>query len=421
MESRRDLIKKRLRGPCLDAEEVEAAKLFWIGLSLDEQLAVLRFDDATLVHRLQAVWQHLSVSDLTCFLIGVQGEDENMRYKNMNMFALDGARGNDGSLQEAVFLVQRAFLRKVDLFDLLENKLGSSFLQGRKVMKRQEWPSLFERTPHSWAEFASQIFRLLEVALRQAQLDAPDPALALEDEEDDEALSSSPSGKSKSAKNSKRRERQKRTKRAQQVDGQDTETCPVCEGSRQLLGDPCPLCGEDVDELEAEADQGMHMSSVPSDVVGDARFSQGIDLRNASEGEIQKESIAEAETREGSLTTSPQKDSSLDSTPVASDNESEAKAIGVELFSGSDPENNSEWSTVRKVRSTKVLESNPVHEAAAKKQQQVQEVQELNGALAPHLEAFVPDGYHIIVRNTFFDVQSSTEFTGCSRRRSLSL
>lgn len=140
----RDKAKLKIRrsGACravVSADvDAEALKRRWESLRLDEKLAILNFEDPSLVRRLCNVWQTLCCSDFTCYMLGIDGQDRRREKDGMDMFAtwfqLEGVIGKGGVLGEAVFSAKHGFVAKVDFFEFLERWLESAFLDGRPAL-----------------------------------------------------------------------------------------------------------------------------------------------------------------------------------------------------------------------------------------------------------------------------------------------
>jgi hypothetical protein len=147
------------------------------------------------------------------------------------MFSVEGiVAEDDGDLRDAAFYAKREFVEDHDLFEFLECRLGSPILSGRPLLQRGDWPSIFEVTPNSWADFMAQILRLIELAVVEAFQVA------------------SSAGTLQQSRCGKRRGRKKKAVLKASL-------CPVCDSTGVLLGDPCPLCIDDDDEDELVAQE----------------------------------------------------------------------------------------------------------------------------------------------------------------------
>jgi len=121
---------------------------------------------------------------------------------------------------------------------------GSPLFVGRPLLHRREWPSLFLGSLNSWSDLVRQVFKLVELALYEAERSsrvsrhetAPDTVAP-----------------SKASLCSKRKAREKARKKRSAL-------CPVCDGTRVLLDDPCPLCVDD-SAAEDAPDVGVDMGN----------------------------------------------------------------------------------------------------------------------------------------------------------------
>lgn len=250
-------LRASLCGMSLEEAGVQAVRRHWASLSLEEKLLIFRFEDPLLIRRLQSIWHDLVVSDLTCLMCGL-GDLEGERC--MQMFAIEGCVGKDGWLQEGVLFVRAGLAGRSDLFELLEQELGSAFLQGRPYWQHpRDWPEkLFREAPHSWSEFRCQILKLLELAIAHAEEEsAMGRGHLLAERTSVEAMAMTVKGIPSSA-SSKRRARKKRNLALHKgsVD-RVSVTCPVCDGTGMLLADPCPLCADEDADGEEEPEQSL--------------------------------------------------------------------------------------------------------------------------------------------------------------------
>lgn len=263
----------------LSSAAVLAVKSHWGALTLEQKLAVLRFEDPALTQRLCIVWQELRISDMTCFLCGICETDSIFRKVGVDMFAIEGIVDDDENLREAVFFAKRQFAQRDDIFEFIEGWLGSPPLVGRPFLHPRDWVQLFRASPNSWSDFMIQILMLMELAIVHAQEASVRPASSMrlnspleaqevvascvgEKEGHLDATSCSLAGPSRCAK---RRSRKKRTARTHSLVLLDKssdveELCPVCEGSRQLFSEPCPLC---VDDVADEPDDLVYKEGCP--------------------------------------------------------------------------------------------------------------------------------------------------------------
>jgi len=231
----KDKAQLRIRqGTGLARVDGDAVQRFWLRLSLQEKRDILRFEDPELVERLFSIWQALCISDMTCYVVGIGSQDCDSKKAGNEFFAIEGFISQSAVLHEAAFYAKLALVDKPDFFEILEEWLGSPPWVGRTVLHRRDWPSLFKASMNSWSEFVRQIFKLIESALYHAeQVDRIKPA----------ANASSPDKVTSPSKCSKRKARKKSCNLKLKI-------CPVCDGTRVLLGDPCPLCVDISDDDE---------------------------------------------------------------------------------------------------------------------------------------------------------------------------
>lgn len=191
----------RHRQAALAKVETEAVKEYWQSLELEERLSLLRFEDPALLDRLFTIQEALHFCDFKCYyLCGLRGQDAVRQKVGLDAFDVE-AEVVGGGVRPMAFFAKRSFVARDDLFELLERQLGPSPLEGL-APARGEWASLFDATPNTWAGFMRQVLRLVGLAILRAQQSA--------------------------------------------AKGGQEDTCQVCEGTRLLLGDPCPLCGEEL-------------------------------------------------------------------------------------------------------------------------------------------------------------------------------
>lgn len=227
----KDRARGRLRhGAARPAADADAVQRYWSQLPVDERQAVLCFEDVALVDRLFNIWQTLCISDMTCYVVGVRGQQLASKAIGNEFFAIEGFVSHSGeALLEAAFYAKPALVQKPDFFEIIEQQLGSPFLVGRPLLHRCEWPSLFLGSLNSWSDLVRQVFKLIEMALYEAEQSS---RLKRREAVPDTCIPS------KASLCSKRRAREKARKKRSAL-------CPVCDGTRSLLDDPCPLCVED--------------------------------------------------------------------------------------------------------------------------------------------------------------------------------
>mmetsp|Transcript_106101 Transcript_106101/g.300188 ORF Transcript_106101/g.300188 Transcript_106101/m.300188 type:complete len:591 (+) Transcript_106101:58-1830(+) len=158
--------------PYASVVDVEAAKCFWGGLTVDEKLSILHFEDPVIVSRVFSAQQELSRSDMLCYQLGLRGQDAVRARVGMDQFKLECEELRAGSMNPVAFYAKREFAERDDLFEHIEHRLGDAFLRKRPPLHRRDWPSTLEPTASSWTDFMGQILRLVGLAILQAQSDA---------------------------------------------------------------------------------------------------------------------------------------------------------------------------------------------------------------------------------------------------------
>jgi len=188
---------------------VDAVKAFWGLLDAADKLRVLTFDDQELVERVTSIQKDLSNSDMICYSLGIRGQDNVREEVGMNLFALEC---DSKSLEPVAFFAKLEFVEKADFFEHIELRLGRSFLKGRPMLPRRDWPSIFEPRANSWRSFMSQVLELVELAILQAQQDAlsVETPKATEETDIDAVLAELLEGEEKSPSTRKKKKRSKR-------------------------------------------------------------------------------------------------------------------------------------------------------------------------------------------------------------------
>jgi len=173
----RAALKRALPAESVDAQ---AVKRYWFSLTPDERADLLHFDDAPLAQKLHGHMTSLCRSELWCrrnLMGGIisrgGNEDEPERLKG---FAFECPAETDcvGRRQEPIgFAVLPDLAAREDLFEELERRLGSAFLSGRPVLRRNDWVTIAQETPAAWPDLQQQAFKLIELAIFQSHQDAP--------------------------------------------------------------------------------------------------------------------------------------------------------------------------------------------------------------------------------------------------------
>jgi hypothetical protein len=246
--------RQRIKGASGTSVDAEAVHCYWQSLSIEDRKELLRFGDPALVERLFAIWQQLCVSDMACYVCGILSADARSKKFGNDMFAIEGYINSVGDLHDAAFYARPAFVETMDVFQVMEEWLGSPFLEGRSKLPRQEWPTLFKISPNSWSDCVRSIFHLVELALWNAEA------------EDRQARSRicTIAASEQQSQSAKRRSRKKRINLKLRAESQkvDEDVCPVCDGERVLLGDPCPLCGESSDDDDDDENEDVHPTAI---------------------------------------------------------------------------------------------------------------------------------------------------------------
>merc|ERR1712066_587822 len=202
---------------------------------------------------------------MTCYVCGIPSADARSKKFGNDMFAIEGYINSVGDLHDAAFYARPAFVETMDVFQVMEEWLGSPFLEGRFKLPRHEWPTLFKISPNSWSDCVRRIFHLVELALWNAEA------------EDRQARSirCTTAVSEQQSQSAKRRARKKRINVKLRTESLkvDEDVCPVCDGKRFLLGDPCPLCEESSGDENEDA-HCMAIDELPSDGKGTANFSK---------------------------------------------------------------------------------------------------------------------------------------------------
>jgi len=159
--------------------DADAVRRWWLLLPSGERSRRLHFHDSLLVQRLYCGSSILCYSGLKCHMMGVHGHDDERKSSGADAFAMECKIGSDGELRPMAFFAKPTFVERADLFEHLESKLGSSFLHGRPVLKPQEWPALLIPAPNSWVEYVQRVFRIVELAIYDAHLEAVSSAAAV--------------------------------------------------------------------------------------------------------------------------------------------------------------------------------------------------------------------------------------------------
>eukprot|EP00931_Biecheleriopsis_adriatica_P090634 TRINITY_DN64592_c0_g1_i1.p1 TRINITY_DN64592_c0_g1~~TRINITY_DN64592_c0_g1_i1.p1 ORF type:complete len:386 (-),score=96.20 TRINITY_DN64592_c0_g1_i1:19-1119(-) len=192
VDALRRVVKHRLAlRRALPAEEVdaEAAKRFWLSISPTVRLEILRFTDSSLVQKIHASMIKLLKMEMWNQMNGITDEEQEPMDRLAGFeFEAPAERDCMGSLQAPIAIMATpGFVQGDGLLKDLELRLGSTLLEGRPALQKEDWSTVFDTEPRSWTELQGQIFRLIELAIVHAERD-PYYQLLLEEEVKAEAL-----------------------------------------------------------------------------------------------------------------------------------------------------------------------------------------------------------------------------------------
>jgi hypothetical protein len=194
-------------------------KGYWSGLTRDEKLCVLHFDDPELVDRVYCAQRELSAADLRCYNLGFRGQDAVRDKVGMDQFALEC---DPSSLSPVAFYAKQKLVDRKNFFEYVERFLGGEFLKTRPEKDRTEWAELLVPFASSWQDFMTQIMVLVELAILQAYRNAMN--MKPEEDDDDIVVQVPPELTEKAQTlSAKRRARKKRNLLEQMVSAEITE------------------------------------------------------------------------------------------------------------------------------------------------------------------------------------------------------
>lgn len=199
-----------LSGLPLEKGDLEAARRHWEGLSVEARVAALHFEDEPLVQRLHSARQALLDADLLCFACGMRGQDDTRRQAGVDEFAIECCQTEAGDLRPAALFAKQSFAERGDVFELLERRFDSPFLEGRPALQRRDWASLLGQGANTWSDLMWQILRLVELSIFHVYHDAQKAAAELEVAEVAAALVSCPTVAVPETQSQKRRQRKKK-------------------------------------------------------------------------------------------------------------------------------------------------------------------------------------------------------------------
>jgi hypothetical protein len=104
-------------------------------------------------------------------MAGLGALNDERRRVGIDEFAMECCTDGGKDLHPEAFFAKVVFASRSELFELLEQRLGSPFLDGRETLQRSKWITFFENAPNSWSDFIKQVFKLVEVAIMQCHQD----------------------------------------------------------------------------------------------------------------------------------------------------------------------------------------------------------------------------------------------------------
>jgi hypothetical protein len=104
-------------------------------------------------------------------MAGLGALNDERRRVGIDEFAMECCTDGGKDLHPEAFFAKEVFASRSELFELLEQRLGSPFLDGRETLQRSKWITFFENAPNSWSDFIKQVFKLVEVAIMQCYQD----------------------------------------------------------------------------------------------------------------------------------------------------------------------------------------------------------------------------------------------------------
>jgi len=135
------------------------------------RLEVLSFRDPTLVQLIHGHMISLLKADMWSQMNGIGTDVPSERLEGFE-FEIPAERTCMGQLRAPIAVLSTAeFAQGASLLDDMEQQLGSSILQGRPALQKQDWHTVFDTVPSSWKELQDQALRLAELAIFHAERD----------------------------------------------------------------------------------------------------------------------------------------------------------------------------------------------------------------------------------------------------------
>mmetsp|Transcript_23462 Transcript_23462/g.44190 ORF Transcript_23462/g.44190 Transcript_23462/m.44190 type:complete len:420 (+) Transcript_23462:81-1340(+) len=152
--------------------DAEAVRRFWSSLSPAVRLDVLRFTDSAIVSRVHGYMITLLKADIWSRMNEVSSASEVAPRLSGFEFEAPAERDCLGSLRAPIaILATEEFVVDGDLLETLELELGSPLLEGRPVLLKKDWSTVFDNPPSCWEDLQQQVYRLVELAIFHAERD----------------------------------------------------------------------------------------------------------------------------------------------------------------------------------------------------------------------------------------------------------
>mmetsp|Transcript_9388 Transcript_9388/g.21344 ORF Transcript_9388/g.21344 Transcript_9388/m.21344 type:complete len:378 (-) Transcript_9388:69-1202(-) len=277
MESLRARLQRQValrRAASTDTVDVEAVRSFWAKLDPEARQGVLRFEDQALVQRLHENMKALCRAEIWAMANGVEGVRDAEPPQRLTGFEFECPAELDcyGRQPSPIaFTATEEYAANDGLLEDLQRELGSPLLQGRPALRRQDWLTTFEGSSASWEDLQHRVLRLVELALFQAQQDAPASegvgglSPCAQPELEGGASKESPVAAAKSQSAKRRAAKKRKSAAAAQAAEQEAASAPV-QGAPELAQEerePEAEANEEVDvDKEEAADAAPEADSV---------------------------------------------------------------------------------------------------------------------------------------------------------------
>lgn len=164
---------KRLAAVPAGHVDWEDAKIYWKELDREARHRILHFDDPKILAEVYAAQKDLSQADIVCYRLGIRGENDCQQQVGMDDFVMKCKDAKDACRDElpfAAFYAKPQLADRKDLFEYIESHVcrGRALQRRRPVLQRSDWLSILEKRASSWADFLTQVLRLLEMAILHA-------------------------------------------------------------------------------------------------------------------------------------------------------------------------------------------------------------------------------------------------------------